>query len=207
MLSIIQKWDCKNLMDVNSDKNKLSSESEPSVGESSNTKSARNIISSLSNSRTRLTSQKFNLRKGTVGGDKELKQKNVTDFFPFKFETLDTSSGPGYNMMKMFQESFKYRPGMSEIECTPVSKKKYNSDKLSILPCYAMIFPEVFQKMELDTLFFASKFDGENKHKNYAVKELQNRGWTFNSKQRIWVQKQSGLVFDADGIDWEIKRM
>lgn len=178
MLYIIDKWEKETFL-------KSSESSEPSVGESSD---EYQNSKSLSNSRTR-----------------KIRDKHSRNQFPFKFEKLDKNNYRKFDPLEMFKQSFKSRPKMTEQEPTPLAKKHIPKDLFSILPQYSMILPEVFSKMELDTLFFVVRFDPNEWHKLYASTELKKRGWKMMEERTIWVQQENNLKFDTKSKSWAVK--
>lgn len=97
---------------------------------------------------------------------------------------------------------------MAELEPTPLRKKKISRKTFSIFPQNSMILPESFSKMELDTLFFASRYDSNEWNKLYAIKELECRGWKYQQDNpNIWIQGDDYLQFDTDSANWTITRL
>jgi len=92
-----------------------------------------------------------------------------------------------YNFFQMFEASAKNIP--QESDCYPNASTKERISTKNIYPKRKLVGEHMFDRFDVDTLFFIFYFQKDTYEQYLAAKELKKRAWRFHKKYLTWFKR------------------
>lgn len=92
-----------------------------------------------------------------------------------------------YNFFDIFEASARNMPKESDYYPTPITKERVGTK--TVYPKKKFIDEHIFEKLDVDTLFFIFYFQKGTYEQYLAAKELKRRAWRFHKKYLTWFKR------------------
>jgi len=92
-----------------------------------------------------------------------------------------------YNFFQMFEASAKNIP--QESDCYPNASTKEKISTRNVYPKRKLVGEHMFERFDVDTLFFIFYFQKDTYEQYLAAKELKKRAWRFHKKYLTWFKR------------------
>lgn len=92
-----------------------------------------------------------------------------------------------YNFFQMFEASARNVP--QESDCYPNASTKERISTKNIYPKRKLVGEHMFERFDVDTLFFIFYFQKDTYEQYLAAKELKKRAWRFHKKYLTWFKR------------------